>query len=84
MRTLSLLAVLDVQECNGNYQHLVVERIENLAKIKTCDVLDLTLQEIISCVEAACLDFNELTPVLFPGHTLRTESDVRTDFVVLQ
>jgi hypothetical protein len=85
MRTLSLLALLDVYECNGIYQQMVIERIENLAKIKSCDVLDLTLGELVSCIEAAALDFNEQSPSIFPGHTPRAESAVRERFTeVLQ
>lgn len=80
MRTLSLLALLDVYECNGIYQHMVIERIENLSKIKSCDVLDLSLRELVSCIEAAALDFNEQSPSIFPGHTPRPESAVRERF----
>ncbi len=77
MRTLSLLAALDVQECNGHYTHFVVQRIEYLAKIKSCDVLELTLREVISCIEAASLDYNEIVPILFPGSKSRPEAEVR-------
>jgi len=80
MRTLSLLALFDVHECNGYYQQLVIERIENLAKIKSCDVLDLSLREIVSCIEAASLDFNEASPSLFNRLQPRPESDVRAPF----
>jgi len=80
MRTLSLLALLDVYECNGIYQRMVIERIENLAKIKSCDVLELTLRELVSCIEAAALDFNEESPLIFPGHTPRPEAAIRERF----
>lgn len=83
MRTLSLLALLDVYECNGLYQQLVIERIENLAKIKSCDVLNLSLGELIGCIEAASLDFNEQSPRVFNGLPPRPENEVRQPFTEL-
>ncbi|WP_039913132.1 hypothetical protein [Cellvibrio mixtus] len=79
-RVHGIFSVLNLEECNGNYERLVIERIENLAKIKSCDLLDLSLGEVLSCVEAAYLDFNELSPILFPGHKPRTEAEVRACF----
>lgn len=67
MNILKLLAPLDLQECNCHYQKLVEQRIESLAKLTGREVHDLTLRELVSCVEAANNDYAELTPTIFPG-----------------
>jgi hypothetical protein len=79
-RSLSLLALLDLNECNGIYQRMVIERIETLASIKSCDVMDLSLRELVTCTEHAALDFNDITPSIFASHTPRPEAAVRAPF----
>jgi len=71
-----LLAPLNISECNGNFEHMVNERMQALADIKNCELADLTLREAIGCVEAAELDFNERTPLLFNRAAPRPVSEV--------
>ena len=74
-----LLAPLDLSECNGNFERMVNERMQALADIKNCELADLTLREAIGCIEAAQLDFNELSPILFNGAAPRPASDITAD-----
>lgn len=68
-----------LNECNGIYERMVNERMQALADIKNCDMADLTLREVIGCVEAVELDYNELLPTLFDGHASRPTSDITRD-----
>lgn len=74
-----LLAALDISECNGNFERMLNERMQALCNIKSCALEDLTLRETIGCIEAAQLDFNEMSPAIFNGHTPRPVSDITRD-----
>jgi len=74
-----LLAPLNLSECNGNFERMVNERMQALADIKNCELADLTLREAIGCVEAAQLDFNELSPLLFNRLAPRPVSEITQD-----
>lgn len=74
-----LLAAMDLNECNGNFASMVVERISALCDIKNCELADLTFREVIGCFEAAQLDFNEQSPLLFNGHLPRPVLDIQAD-----
>jgi len=71
-----LLAPLDLNECNGNFERMVNERMQALCDIKNCELADLTLREAIGCIEAAQLDFNEMSPLFFNHHTPRPVSEI--------
>jgi hypothetical protein len=71
-----LLAPLNLNECNGNFERMVNERMQALCDIKNCELADLTLREAIGCIEAAQLDFNELTPLFFNRTAPRPVSDI--------
>jgi len=74
-----LLAPLNLSECNGNFERMVNERMQALCDIKNCELADLTLREAIGCVEAAQLDFNELSPLLFNRLAPRPVSEITQD-----
>ncbi len=65
MNLYELLAHLEISGCNGNYQRMADERVTALCAIKQCDPKDLTIREVLGCIEAAQLDYNELLPLLF-------------------
>ena len=71
-----LLAPLDLSECNGNFEHMVNQRMQALCDIKNCELADLTLREAIGCIEAAQLDFNEMAPLLFNRLAPRPVSEI--------
>ena len=53
--------------------------MQALCDIKNCELADLTLREAIGCVEAAELDFNERTPLLFNKVAPRPVSEITQD-----
>ena len=74
-----LLAPLNLSECNGYFDAIVNERVQALCDIKNCKPEDLTIREAIGCIEAAQLDFNEKTPVLFNRIAPRAASEITQD-----
>lgn len=74
-----LLAPLDLNGCNGNFERLVNQRMQALCDIKNCEMADLTLREAIGCFEASQLDYNEQSPRFFSGMPPRPISEVTQD-----
>lgn len=60
---LNVMAQLDINNANGAYQTLVFARTQSLAKFTGRDIRELTIAELQSCIAAASLDYNSMTPV---------------------
>lgn len=71
-----LAPIQSLSECNGNFERMANERMQALCDIKNCELADLTLREAIGCIEAAELDFNELSPLLFNRLAPRPVSEI--------
>lgn len=55
---LSLLHSFDMHESNGNFQHLVFERVRSYADLVQRAVSDLTLSELKSIIDNCEVEFN--------------------------
>lgn len=51
IKLFDLLELLELSQCNGVFQKIVLERVTSLCLIKNCTAADLTIREVLSCVE---------------------------------
>ncbi|MES2181574.1 MAG: hypothetical protein V4493_05700 [Pseudomonadota bacterium] len=73
---MKLLEKLELSWRNGAYVQLFTDRISSLCELKSCTENDLTLREILSCVEATDFEYSEIFPILFPGVKGETMSEI--------
>lgn len=55
---LDLLHAFDMHESNGNFQHLVFERVRSFADLVQRPISDLTLSELKSIIDSCTVEFN--------------------------
>lgn len=63
MNLLTLLALVDIKECDDDYCQLIIERANAIATLKDCELDELSLRDVIHCIETAGNEFEppELT-----------------------